>query len=68
MHVPSEAELAAIAAAYLAVAQRTATVTPAEVSRWSLAARMPDLDLDHVGARFAVRAASRWNAAGRFDG
>ncbi len=65
MHVPSEDELAAIAAAYVAVTSRDVADAPPEVSRWRLAARLADAGEDAV--RFAARAPSRWNAAGRLD-
>jgi len=67
MHVPSEDELAAIAAAYVAVTATAGTPPQALVpSRWSLSGRLPDVDGEHV--RFAAASASRWNAAGRLDG
>jgi hypothetical protein len=67
MRVPSEDELAAIAAAYVAVTagSDTPAQTPAP-SRWRLAGRLPEIDQQRV--RFAATAASRWNAAGRLDG
>ena len=67
MHVPSADELAAIAAAYVAVT--TAVDTSGQApgpSRWRLAGRLPDIDEQRV--RFAATSASRWNAAGRLDG
>jgi len=68
MHVPSADELAAIAVAYLAVTQLEPTPSPAsaEVPRWRLAGRLPELDPQL--ARFAARFASRWNAAGQLNG
>ena len=67
MHVPSEDELAAIAAAYVAVTAHPETaVQPEAPSRWRLAGRLPDVDEQRV--RFAAAAASRWSAAGRLDG
>jgi hypothetical protein len=66
MHVPSADELAAIAAAYVAVTARTTPSPGNEASRWALAGRIR-LE-DAVDARFAARAASRWNVAGRLDG
>jgi hypothetical protein len=65
MRCPSAEELAAIAAAYLAVTAR-ATPPRAEASRWALAGRIRLRDA--ADARFAARAASRWNVAGRLDG
>jgi hypothetical protein len=72
MRVPSEDELAAIAAAYVAVTavsdttvSDTAAHAPAP-SRWRLAGRLPAIDEQRV--RFIAAAASRWNAAGRLDG
>jgi len=67
MRVPSADELAAIAAAYVAVT--TAADTSAQgppPSRWRLAGRLPDVDEQRV--RFAATSASCWNAAGRLDG
>jgi hypothetical protein len=65
--VPTADELAAIAAAYAAVAPRAETAPKAAVmSRWSLAGRLPHVD--DQGVRFAAASASRWNAAGRLDG
>ncbi|MDB5071902.1 MAG: hypothetical protein JWM87_3013 [Candidatus Eremiobacteraeota bacterium] len=66
MRVPTDEELAAIAVAYLAVTRRDETAPRAEASRWALAGRLPLRDVQH--ARFAARAGSRWNAAGRLDG
>jgi len=72
MHMPTADELAAIAAAYVAVtasAGMTAdgdSASPTEKSRWRLAGRLPDCDDQSV--RFGARSASRWNAAGRVDG
>jgi hypothetical protein len=67
MHVPTADELAAIAAAYVAVTAVTDdTPAQARASRWSLAGRLPDVDDQRV--RFATTPASRWNAAGRLDG
>jgi hypothetical protein len=72
MHVPSADELAAIAAAYVAVTApagvtaRNGARASAETSRWSLSGRLPACDDRAV--RFAAGAASRWNAAGRLDG
>ena len=67
MRVPSADELAAIAAAYVAVTavSDTSAQTPAP-SRWQLAGRLPEIDEQRV--RFAAASASRWNAAGRLDG
>jgi hypothetical protein len=66
MRVPSADELAAIAAAYIAVTARSAPPERAEASRWALAGR---IRLEGASdARFAARATSRWNAAGRLDG
>jgi hypothetical protein len=67
MRVPSEDELAAIAAAYVAVTAvpDTAAQAPAP-SRWRLAGRLPEIDEQRL--RFVAAAASRWNAAGRLDG
>jgi hypothetical protein len=67
MHVPTADELAAIAAAYVAVTA-AANDVPLQggASRWSLAGRLPDVDDERV--RFAAASASRWNAAGRLDG
>jgi hypothetical protein len=68
MRVPSEDELAAIAAAYVALTAVSGadTSAPPLASRWSLAGRLPDVDDE--GVRFAAAAASRWTAAGRLDG
>jgi hypothetical protein len=67
MHVPSADELAAIAAAYLALTARTTPPPRAEASRWGLAGRI-GLD-DAAEARFvAAGSRSRWNLAGRLDG
>jgi hypothetical protein len=67
MHVPSAEELAAIAVAYLVVSKREETPAAAEVPRWRLAGRLPELD-DAQRARFIAKSASRWTAAGRLDG
>jgi hypothetical protein len=64
--VPTADELAAIAAAYVAVTANAETPAQPETSRWRLAGRLPDVDDQR--ARFAAAAASRWNAAGRLDG
>ncbi len=66
MHVPTANELAAIAAAYVAVTARTASPMPSQTLRWSFAGRLPDVDDESV--RFAATSTSRWNAAGRLDG
>jgi hypothetical protein len=66
MHVPTADELAAIAAAYVAVTAAPETPAAPEASRWRLAGRLPEIDDQDV--RFAARSASRWNAAGRLDG
>ncbi len=66
MRAPSSSELAAIAAAYAVVAGGEPAGRQPEAPRWSLADRLPALDLPR--ARFAARSASRWNAAGRLDG
>jgi hypothetical protein len=66
MHVPTADELAAIAAAYLAVSATNGAPAQPQASRWSLAGRLPDVDDERV--RFAATPASRWNAAGRLDG
>jgi len=67
MCVPSADELAAIAAAYVAVATAADTAAQAQApSRWRLAGRLPEVDEQRV--RFAATAASRWSAAGRLDG
>ena len=66
MHVPTEEELAAIAAAYLAVTARAQTPAQPETPRWRMAGRLPEIDEQRV--RFATTPASRWNAAGRLDG
>jgi hypothetical protein len=65
MRAPSAEELAAIAAAYVAVMRTTAAVKPAERRRWPLAGRLGDLDATH--ARVAARASSRWAIASRLD-
>ena len=65
MHVPTADELAAIAAAYLAVTSHAETPAQPETPRWRLAGRLPEIDDERL--RFAARAASRWNAAGRLD-
>ncbi len=65
--VPSADELAAIAAAYVAVTTGVDTAAPApSPARWRLAGRLPEIDDQRV--RFAASASSRWNAAGRLDG
>ena len=67
MRAPTADELAAIAAAYVAVT--TAVDTSAQApspSHWRLAGRLPEIDEQRV--RFAAASASRWNAAGRLDG
>ncbi|HZO94255.1 MAG TPA: hypothetical protein VFB22_10870 [Candidatus Baltobacteraceae bacterium] len=66
MRVPSAEELAAIAAAYLAVAPHDDARPRIEAPRWRLAGRFARLDVTR--ARFAARAVSRWSAAGRLDG
>jgi hypothetical protein len=66
MHVPTADELAAIAAAYVAVTASDDTPAQPAASRWRLAGRLPDVDDERV--RFAARSASRWSAAGRLDG
>ncbi len=66
MRPPTADELAAIAAAYVAVTARSSPPQRAEASRWALAGRLR-LE-DSTQARFVARAASRWNAAGRLDG
>jgi hypothetical protein len=61
--VPSEDELAAIAAAYLVLAardERPATL-PQPSSRWRILGRPAVIDLRRAGAT------SRWNAAARLD-
>jgi hypothetical protein len=63
MDVPSADELAAIAAAFLAVTRRAGA--RAEASRWALAGRLPNCDPATI--RFAARSGSRWNVAGRLD-
>ncbi len=65
MRVPTADELAAIAAAYLAVAPGDERPAPAEASRWRLAGRLR-LE-DAARTRVLARAASRWSAAGRLD-
>lgn len=65
MAAPSAEELAAIAAAYLAVARAATPAVPARASRWVLAARIPELAEDRVV--LAART-TRWNAASRLDG
>ena len=65
MRVPTEGELAAIAAAYLTVT-RTEAPRRETASRWQLAAR-----LEAVGETLdgpAARGESRWKLAGRNDG
>jgi hypothetical protein len=67
MHVSTADELAAIAAAYVAVmSPAEMPAQPAETSRWRLAGRLPDIDEQRV--RFAAVTTARWNAAGRLDG
>ncbi len=66
MHVPTADELAAIAAAYIAVTATNDGPAQRPASRWSLAARLPDVEDERV--RLAATSASRWNAAGRLDG
>lgn len=72
MHVPTADELAAIAAAYVAVTAPAGVTAhgdaaaSTDTSRWRLAGRLPDWDDQSV--RFAASAASRWSAAGRLDG
>ncbi len=66
MHVPTEEELAAIAAAYLAVTARAQTPAQPETQRWRMAGRLPDIEDQRL--RLTSPAASRWNAAGRLDG
>ena len=68
MRVPSEEELAAIAAAYVAVTAVPDTAAQAPPpSRWRLAGRLPGIDEQRL--RFvASTTVSRWNAAGRLDG
>jgi hypothetical protein len=67
MRVPTADELAAIAAAYVAMSRAAAPSTqPAkEPSRWRLAGRLPVADVSR--ARSLERAASRWSTAGRLD-
>lgn len=71
VHVPNDVpgadELAAIAAAFVALTGADhEQPARAEASRWSLSARLPIADAR--AARFASRAASRWNVSGRLDG
>jgi hypothetical protein len=67
MRVPTAEELAAIAAAYLAISRATApTMQPATgPSRWRLAGRLPVAGVSQ--ARSLERATSRWSIAGRLD-
>jgi hypothetical protein len=67
MRVPSEDELAAIAAAYVAVAARradSAAPSPPRASRWALAGRLP---LEYDTARVVTSRGNRWNVAGRLS-
>jgi hypothetical protein len=63
MQAPTADELAAIAAAYAIMVQLAQPPCHVEPSRWRLAARLPDLELDAPDARVA----SRWSLAGRLD-
>ncbi|MEO7038966.1 MAG: hypothetical protein ABI186_02925 [Candidatus Elarobacter sp.] len=63
MHVPSAEELAAIAAAYVVATQQPHADPARGISRWSLAGRVDDGDIDAARA-LAVRG-SRWSIAGR---
>jgi hypothetical protein len=68
MHVPSEDELAAIAAAYVAVVSQGDDGNGAQLpraSRWALAGRLP---LEHDTARVVASHGNRWNLAGRLSG
>jgi hypothetical protein len=65
MRAPDAEELAAIAAAYVAVSRDDAPAA-AHPSRWRLAARLPAADRGRPG--FAARSASRWKLAGRMHG
>ena len=66
MSSPTADELAAIAAAYLAVT-KTAEPAPArDDARWRLAGRIRAIG-DTPHARAAARAAARWTMAGRID-
>jgi hypothetical protein len=66
MRVPTEAELAAIAAAYLLVTQKSVPEFGVVPSRWRVAARVAATEplVDAPSARAFVRA-SLWRAAGR---
>jgi hypothetical protein len=67
MHVPTEDELAAIAAAYVAVVAQHENgngAQPPSASRWALAGRLP---LEHDGARVVASRRNRWNLAGRLS-
>ncbi len=60
--VPTQDELAAIAAAYLLLASTDERPPPPPpASRWRLSARLAAPDARRAGAT------SRWNAAGRLD-
>jgi hypothetical protein len=63
--IPTGDELAAIAAAYLLQLPAGDTPSPATLSRWRLAGRLPVTGAQR--ARLAARVTSRWNAAGRLD-
>jgi len=62
MRPPSDAEAAAIAAAYAVLLRRDVAAHAPPPSRWRLAARVPELE-----AANAPRVASRWTLAGRLD-
>ncbi len=66
MRVPTEAELAAIATAYLLVVRAPAPAPPAEPSRWRTAARTaePATMVDAPAARTVARG-PLWRSAGR---
>ena len=66
MDAPSPDELAAIAAAYLAVAARAEPLAARGASRWRLAARLAWAE--PALRRAAARSGSRWTMAGRLDG
>ena len=67
MHVPSADELAAIAAAYVAVT--AAADAPAQRRRRRAGVSPGDCPTSTTQrVRFAAASASRWNAAGRLDG
>jgi soluble lytic murein transglycosylase-like protein len=65
MHVPTADELAAIAAAYLAVSSGEERPAEPEASPWRLAGRLPNVEPEL--ARAAARSGSRWKIAGRLD-